>query len=112
MSLALSEAQFSLFFQFLKKDVANLPIVKATTHVGEQSDGIWVLNKSIQIDADGEPITQENQTYVWLEEAFIDKYANLSLSHLVPKVITPLTSNILSRYEACCDAFKSSVNSP
>ena len=113
MSLALSEAQFFLFFQFLK-DVANRPIVKATTHVGEQSDGIWVLNKSIQIDADGELITQENQTYFWLEEAFIDKYANLSLSHLVPKVITrvTLTSNILSRYEACCDAFKSSVNSP
>ena len=106
MSLALSEAQFSLFFQFLKNDVANLPIVKATTHVGEQSDGIWVLNKSTQIDGDGELITQENQTYVWLEEAFIDKYANLSLSHMVPKVIIPLTSNILSRYEACCDTLR------
>lgn len=105
----MSEAQFSLFFQFLKKDVANLPIAKATTHVGEQSDGIWVLNKDTQVNADGKLIEEENQKYVWLKEAFIDKYANLSLSQLVPKVITPLESNILSKYEAYCDNL--SVNS-
>lgn len=99
----MSEAQFSLFFQFLKKDVANLPIVKATTHVGEQSAGVWVPNKTTQINADGELIAEGNQKYVWLEEAFIDKYANLSLTQLVPRVTAPLESNIFSWYEACCD---------
>lgn len=102
----MSEAQFSLFFQFLKKDVANLPIVKSTTHVGEQSDGVWVLNQTTQINANGDLIAEENQEYVWLEEAFTDKYANISLSQLVPKVITPLKNDILSKYENCCDNFK------
>ena len=60
-TLAMSEAQFSLFFQLLKKDVAKLPVAKSTTHVGEQSEGVWVLNKTTQIDADGDLIAKDIQ---------------------------------------------------
>ena len=63
----------------------------------------------LQIDADGDLIAEENQEYVWLEEAFTDNYANISLSQLVPKVITPLKNDIFSKYENCCDNL--SVNS-
>ena len=59
MSLAMSEAQFAQFFQFLNEKVAILPIVKAVSHVGEQSGTVWVLNKDVHIDRQGHPIQAE-----------------------------------------------------
>ena len=98
MSLALSEAHFSLFIQFLKEDVSSLPIVKAIAHIGEQSSGVWVLNNSIQIDASGQLINENDREYIWLEEAFSDKYGNIALQQLIPLITIPLNTDVLYTY--------------
>ena len=94
MTLALNEAQFSQFFQFLKHNISCLPKVKAVSHVGEQKDGVWVLNKSTQMNEAGEVIPEASQQYVWLEEAFTEKNASISLSQLISeaKIPTPDSS--------------------
>lgn len=109
MSLAMSEAQFSMFIQYLKNSISKLPIVNAVTHVGEQSDGVWVFNKTTQINSSGEVTTtefgeageilvQENQEYIWLEEAFSDRNS-ISVDQLIPTITLPTDSGILHRYE-------------
>ena len=99
MSLALGEAQFSGFIQYLKENVASLPIVRAVGHVGEQDDGVWVLNKTTQMDANGEVITDENQQYLWLDEVFSDVFGNVSRDQLIPHIPHPPNSDIFHRYE-------------
>ena len=44
------------------------PMVKAATVVGLQDfrEGIWVFNKDVHINADGEPIATDTSPYVWL----------------------------------------------
>ena len=98
MSLALSEAQFSSFFQFLKEDVESLEIVKAVTHIGGQSNGVWVLNKETQINADGEVIPKQDQEFIWMGETLAERYPSLTFSEFTPTVTLPLDSTILSRY--------------
>ena len=72
MSLAMSEAQFAQFFQFLKEiKVATLPIVKAVSHVGEQSGAAWVLNKDVHIDRQGHPIQAEDRKFIHLAQVSI-----------------------------------------
>lgn len=95
MSLALSEAQFSAFIQFLKEDVSNLPIVKAVTHIGEQSSKVWVLNEDTQIDKDGNVLSEDEKDYIWLKEAFSDNYGNMNIEELIPNVTLPLSTNVL-----------------
>ena len=94
MSLALSEAQSSSFVQFLKEDVESLDIVKAVTHIGGQSNGVWVLNKETQINADGEVIPE----FIWMGETLVERYPSLLFSEFIPTVTLPLDSTILSRY--------------
>ncbi len=93
MSLALSEPQFSHFFQYLKGDMSGLPIVKAVNHIGDQGDGVWVLNKSTHINASGVVVEKCNQEYVWLMEALA---TCISIQSIVPSIQTPLSSNILN----------------
>ena len=93
MSLAMSEAQFAQFFQFLKEKVATLPIVKAVSYDGEQSGEVWVLNRDVHIDKQEHPIQAEDRKFIWLEEAF--PITGISLEQLIPTIKYPLNSRVL-----------------
>ena len=95
MSLAMSEAQFAQFFQFLKEQKEKLPIVKAVSYVGEQvgPEPVWVLNEKVQIGSDGQPVHPDKQKFIWLEEAF--PFTGISLEQLIPSIKYPLNSNVL-----------------
>ena len=96
MSLALSEAQYSQFLQFLKKEGGSLPIRKAVTLVGQQKDvPVWVLNKDIHINAEGQVVPEEEQQYMWLQETILDSVTCVSLIDVIPQVHLPLGTSVL-----------------
>ena len=97
MSLALVEAQFSSFIQFLKKE--GLPIMKAVLNIGLQSDGVvWVLGEDLHIDVDGIIIDRTNHVYTWLSDMVSEGLCSMSLAEVLPKITVPLNSFILQRY--------------
>lgn len=63
MSLALNEAQFALFIQFLKDNAMgcadDIPMKKAVTHIGQHDKhSVWVLGKNLQVNCDGEVLPE------------------------------------------------------
>ena len=96
MSLALNEAQFSLFIQFLKKE--GLPIKKAILIIGLQNDGkVWVLGKHLHIDINGEVIDECDHVYTWLNDMIRESLCSVTLEEVLPKITLPLSSAILHR---------------
>ncbi len=99
MSLALNEAQFSQFIQFLKHEgLSSLPIRKAATTIGEQKNTrVWVLGEKIQVNADGEVIPERDMGYMWLDETIQESLASVSLEEVLPMVKCPLETRVLQR---------------
>lgn len=96
MSLALNEAQFSLFIQFLKKE--GLPIKKAVLIIGLQNDGkVWVLGKDLHIDITGAIINEPDRVYTWLDGMIRETLCNVTLEEVLPKIKLPLNPTVLSR---------------
>lgn len=97
MSLALNEAQFSSFIQFLKRE-KRLPIKKAALAIGLQSDGpIWVLGEDLHISADGSIIDDGNRMYMWLDDMISEGLSSVRLDEVLPTIKLPLDSSILHR---------------
>lgn len=67
MSLALNEAQFAIFIQFLKQESTDsLTIRKAVTRIGQQQNTeLWVLGDGVHINAEGALVPKE--VYIWLD---------------------------------------------
>ncbi len=101
MSLALNEAQFSQFIQFLKHDgLSSLPIRKAATTIGEQKNSrVWVLGEKTQINQDGEVIPERDTAYMWLDETIQESLASVSWRRYSQ------WSNVLLRSEGCIGRF-------
>ena len=97
MSLALNEAQFAMFIQFLKQQSSDtLSIQKAVTRIGKQRDhDVWVMGKSTQINVYGEIIPVECQSHTWLEWSVQQGLGNISLKEVLPTVVVPLSAGVL-----------------
>ena len=87
MSLALNEAQFSQFLQYLKDDVSSLPIRAA-----------GVMGPDIQLDENGEMMTEEQKSIVWHQAFLVERLGNIHLHEVIPKLRTPLDASVLTRY--------------
>lgn len=95
-------------------DGYTIPIVKAATVVGLQDskEGVWVFNKDVHINADGEPIPIDASPYVWLGKFYPSQQGYDSESQAVIRddslsanVTLPLDDsavvNLLESLEAC-----------
>ena len=100
MSLALNEAQFAMFIQYLKKDsLSSLPICKAVTIIGEQQEKpVWVLGRDLQITSDGEVIPEEEREYMWLDDTISEGLASVHFEEVLPNIQMPLDTSVLHRY--------------
>ncbi|XP_019862513.1 PREDICTED: uncharacterized protein LOC109591165 [Amphimedon queenslandica] len=101
MSLALNEAQFSCFIQFIKNEcMGTLPIKKAATIVGMQqhSDELrYVLGPEIELDVEGKVVKDDDRIYVWLEGILMDKVPpSIELDEVWPTIKLPINSLILA----------------
>ena len=99
MSLALNEAQFAMFIQFLKQESADsLTIRKAVTRIGQQhGTELWVLGEGVHIDAQGTLVPTEEQVYMWLNWSVEQGLSNVSMKEVIPTIILPLSTTILHR---------------
>lgn len=100
MSLALNEAQFQQFIQFLKDNVSSLPIREAASHVGlNDKHSVWVFSDRLQINSDGEPISEAQYRLIWHESSIKENLRNtrVHLHEVIPRIITPLRTSPLSR---------------
>ena len=97
--MSLNDNQFSLFLQFLKKEVGrNLPIRKAVTVIGKQGNSsVWVLGRDLQLDAEGEVIPNPEQTYMWLDETINEALTMFGLEEVLPVISLPLGTTGLHR---------------
>lgn len=74
MACAFSEMELSEFVPFLRNDAPNpLPELKAAKHVGRKESNIWVTNKDVQINNNGQELTFEKSGYksgyIWLDNS-------------------------------------------
>ena len=99
MSLALNEAQFAIFIQYLKQESRDsLTIRKAVTRIGQQPEKeLWVLDENVQIDSQGVLVPQSEQVYTWLGWSVQQGLGNVSLKEVLPTILTPLGTTILAR---------------
>ncbi len=94
MSLSLNEAQFSQLIQFIKDDVvAQLPIQLAASRIGMQdvTPPIWVMGETLQINADGVIIHNNERTVFWHQESFVENMGNIRSNKVL------LNTSVLSR---------------
>lgn len=101
MSLALNEAQFQQFVQFLKDDVSSLPIREAASHVGlHQKKSVWVLGENLQLNVNGEVIQEEDRSLIWHEGSIQDnlRIMRVQPDEIIPKIQVPLDTSQLGRY--------------
>lgn len=106
MSLALNEAQFSQFIQFLKREGGPLPIRKAVTIVGEQQKSpVWVLGRHLQIASDGEVVPEANRVFMWLDETVKEGLTCVTLKEILPSVHQPLSTSVLHRWVQVAHTF-------
>ena len=98
MSLALNEAQFSMFIQYLKQESSEtLRIRKAATIIGQQRDqDLWVMGQGLQIDVHGQIIPPERQSYIWLDWSVQQGLGNISMQEVLPTVEDVLEDQELS----------------
>lgn len=97
MSLALNEAQFAIFIQFLKQESTDsLTIRKAVTRIGQQQNTeLWVLGDGVHINAEGALVPKE--VYIWLDWSVQQGLSNVSMKEVVPTILLPLSTTILHR---------------
>ena len=106
MSLALNEAQFALFIQFLKDSAImgsgdDLPMKKAVTHIGRHDQhSVWVLGKNHQVNSSGEVLPENETLLFWHESSLEENLGNVrvQLDEIIPKIKTPLNTSALRRY--------------
>lgn len=68
MMLALNEAQFASFVQYLKLE-EDISIGSAATIVGQQKcNEVWVMGRNVQIDGDGNIMPLNTSPYIWLDK--------------------------------------------
>ena len=103
MSLALNEAQFSCFIQFLKNEcMGTLPIKKAATIIGMQqhSNNLvrYVLGPEMEMDMEGLIVEDETKIYVWMEGILMDNVPpSIELNEILPTIKLPINSSILAK---------------
>ena len=100
MSLALNEAQFQHFVQFLKDNVSSLPIREAVSHVGLNiKHSVWVFNDHLQINSEGDTLSEAQCRLIWHESSFKENLQStkVHLDEVIPRIIMPLQTSPLSR---------------
>ena len=99
MSLALNEAQFAMFIQFLKQESANtLTIRKPVTKIGKQPDrDVWVLGNGIVINAMGEVVPIEDQPFIWFDWSVQQGLGTVLMKEVLPTIQIPLCINVLGK---------------
>ena len=99
MSLALNEAQFSSFLQYLKHESQSaLQIQKAVTSIGlQKKHELWVMGEGIQIDSDGVIVPAECQSHIWLNWSVEQGLGAISLRDVLPTIMLPLTSEVIEK---------------
>ena len=56
------------------------------------------MGPDVQLDENGEMITEEQKSIVWHEAFLIEKIGNIHLHEVIPKLRTPLDASVLTRY--------------
>lgn len=96
MTLALNEAQFASFVQYLKLE-EDINIRSAAAIVGQQKcNEVWVMGRDVQIDGDGNIMPLNTSPYIWLDKA-LGEVGIIPVGDLLPSVVTPLSTDCLSR---------------
>ena len=102
MSLALNEAQFQQFVQFMKDHVSSLPIREAVSIVGHNKNhSVWVFNDHIQTNANGEVLSEDEHRLIWHESSIKEnlRSTRVQLDEVIPRITLPLQTVSLSRYK-------------
>ena len=97
MTLALNEAHFASFVQFLKLG-EDISIRSAATIVGQQTcNEVWVMGRDVQIDGDGNIMPPNTSPYIWLDKLALGEVGSVPVGDLLPSIATPLSIDCLSR---------------
>ena len=70
LQCSFSDKELSEYIQFKKHKEVTLPVKYAVSHVGMQSDGVWVLGSRIYISDEGEQTSADQSKHVWIGDIY------------------------------------------
>ena len=95
MSCGFDNQSAVTFVQYLKRKSSDLSTKKAVIHPGRQPNGIYVLNKSVHIDEEGNIIDVSNSDYVFLSRDLVYDGEKFAACDLTPDITLPLDDSVI-----------------
>ena len=62
--------QLSEFIQIKRRTVTHMPEKRVVSVVGPQDDDLWVLGPDVHINSQGQSISPEKSSYIWISDMY------------------------------------------
>ena len=70
LTCSFQDHQLSEFIQIKRRTVTYLPEKRVVSVVGPQNDNLWVLGPDIHINSQGQSVSPEESSYIWISDMY------------------------------------------